>query len=240
MQILKWGVRIHKWVALVIGIQIFLWISGGVVMSVIPIERVHGDHKIAEQSAPVISPSDLIPLSDIVEKLHLQGVSDAHLTSVIQRPVWQISDAQGQPHLVDAQTGMQLNPVSQDLARQIAINDYNGKGQIKTIQMLTDPPAEYSRGGPIWQIVFSDRDATTLYVDPTTAEVRARRSATWRFYDFFWRLHVMDYDDGASFNHPLLITAAGAALFVAVSGLVLLFIKMRRSLIIWRKRRQFN
>ena len=85
--------------------------------------------------------------------------------------------------------------------------------------------------------MFDDSDATTLYIDPATADVRARRSSTWRFYDFFWKLHVMDYDDGADFNHPLLITAAGAAIFVAMSGLVLLIIKMRRSLIAWRRRR---
>ena len=36
--LLRWTLRIHKWLALVVGIQIVLWIAGGVVMSVIPIE----------------------------------------------------------------------------------------------------------------------------------------------------------------------------------------------------------
>jgi hypothetical protein len=39
----------------------------------------------------------------------------------------------------------------------------------------------------------------------------------------------MDYDDGADFNHPLLVTAAGAGLFVALSGLVLLVFRLRRT-----------
>jgi len=69
-------------------------------------------------------------------------------------------------------------------------------------------------------------------------EVTARRSETWRFYDFFWKLHIMDYDDGADFNHPLLITAAGTAIFVALSGFILLIIKLRRSLIVWSKCRK--
>ena len=50
----------------------------------------------------------------------------------------------------------------------------------------------------------------------------------------------MDYDDGADFNHPLLITAAGAAVFVALSGLILLIIKMRRTLLVWRRSNRGN
>ena len=45
--LLRWTIRIHKWLALAVGIQIVLWVMGGVVMSVIPIERVRGEHNIA-------------------------------------------------------------------------------------------------------------------------------------------------------------------------------------------------
>ena len=48
----------------------------------------------------------------------------------------------------------------------------------------------------------------------------------------------MDYDDGADFNHPLLITAAGMAIFVSMSGFILLIVKMRRSLALWRSNRK--
>ena len=87
---------------------------------------------------------------------------------------------------------------------------------------------------------FDDRDKTTIYVDPSQGEVTARRSETWRLFDFFWKLHVMDYDDGADFNHPLLITAAGMAVFVSLSGFILLIIKMRRSLLAWKHTRGQN
>ena len=38
----------------------------------------------------------------------------------------------------------------------------------------------------------------------------------------------MDYDDGADFNHPLLITAALSALLFALAGMVLLYLRMRQ------------
>lgn len=151
-------------------------------------------------------------------------------------PTWRLTDANGDTYLIDAVSGARIDPVGDTRARAIAEADYTGSGALVSLESLLDPPAEYGRDGPVWRARFDDSDATTLYIDPRSAEVRARRSTTWRVYDFFWKLHVMDYDDGEDFNHPLLITAAGAAFFVAISGLVLLFIKMRRTLIASRRK----
>ena len=126
----------------------------------------------------------------------------------------------------------------QSAAKEAALKaDFIGIA-VQRIEQLETPPSEYARSGPVWRVEFDDRDNTTIYVDPGTGEVTARRSKTWRFYDFFWKLHIMDYDDGADFNHPLLITAAGAAIFVALSGLILLIIKVRRSLLVWLNHRK--
>jgi uncharacterized iron-regulated membrane protein len=36
-------IRLHKWAALVVGIQMLLWVAGGLVMSLSDIDEVHGD-----------------------------------------------------------------------------------------------------------------------------------------------------------------------------------------------------
>lgn len=228
MQILRWTVRIHKWIALLVGVQVLLWIAGGLVMSAIPIEIVRGEHKIAAAPPTAVDPHDLIPLETAARSAGAAQISGAALDQVLGKPVWRIETDAG-TYTVDARSGEALSPVTEALAREIAIADYSGTGQIARIEMLAAPPAEYGGPGPVWQVVFSDAGETTLYIDPASAAVRARRSSTWRFYDFFWRLHVMDYDDGADFNHPLLVTAAGAGLFVALSGLVLLVFRLRRT-----------
>lgn len=238
MGLLRWSVRIHKWVALIVGLQILLWIAGGLVMSVIPIEQVRGEHKIAVLAPLSLAPNTVLPLSEATDRAGLAELSEATLGQLLGQPVWRLTGAEGQRSVVNAQTGELVTPVNADLAERLARADYTGSGQLKTITRVIDPPAEYGRPGPVWRVTFDDGDATTLYIDPSTAEVRARRSSTWRFYDFFWKLHIMDYDDGENFNHPLLITAAGAAIFVAISGLILLIIKTRRSLIAWRRRRE--
>jgi uncharacterized iron-regulated membrane protein len=237
MAVLRWAVRIHKWVALIVGLQIVLWIAGGVVMSVIPIEQVRGEHKIAPQTATSVSPADIITLQKAAQAAQITQVAEASTGTVLGEPVWRLTSPDGIIFTIDAMTGSVLSPVNESFATQIAQADYSGNAQIGDVTLLTDPPSEYGRPGPVWQAVFADRDSTTLYVDPARAEVRARRSSTWRFYDFFWKLHIMDYDDGDDFNHPLLITAAGAAVFVALSGLLLLIIKMRRSFLAWNRQR---
>lgn len=236
MKTLKWSVRVHKWIALVVGLQILLWIAGGLVMSAIPIEQVRGEHKIATAEPFTVGPGELAPLNVLFDRHQITDVTEASLGNVLGEPVWRLSTPAGRGYLVDAVSGARLDPVSEDLARRVALADYAGSASLKTLVSVSDPASEYGRPGPVWRAEFDDGDATTLYIDPKTAEIRARRSSTWRFYDFFWKLHVMDYDDGADFNHPLLITAAGAALFVAISGLILLIIKMRRTLIAWRQR----
>ena len=241
MAALKWIVRIHKWVALIVGLQIVLWIAGGVVMSVIPIEIVRGEHKIAERVVQPFIVEDILSVADAARSLGVEKIKAASLIEILGAPVWQLETEDGEFSLIDAKGGETISPLSQDHARRIAESDYNGPGALISITLIQTPPSEYNKPGPVWRASFNDRDKTAIYVDPIKGAVTARRSDTWRFYDFFWKLHVMDYDDGADFNHPLLITAAGTASFVALSGLFLLIIKMRRSLLLWRvnaKRKQ--
>jgi uncharacterized iron-regulated membrane protein len=71
-------------------------------------------------------------------------------------------------------------------------------------------------------------------VSPSTGEVVSRRSGVWRLFDFFWRLHVMDWDDGEDFNHPLIIITTALTLSIVVSGFILLWIRIARDLKGWR------
>ena len=49
------------------------------------------------------------------------------------------------------------------------------------------------------------------------------RSTIWRIFDFFWMLHIMDYEDREDFNNPLLISFSVVAVLFCVSGMIMLF-----------------
>jgi len=237
MFVLRTAVRLHKWLAILIGLQVFLWLLGGLVMSALPIERVRGEHKIADHSLPVYETQALLSLSQAAQSAGLTSVNHASLSTLLDEPVWQIQSGQVRT-VVSARDGEIRSPITEDLARQIADHDFLPEADILSVERLDNPPSEYSRGGPVWQVAFDDPGDTRIYIDPQTGEIRARRSSTWRLFDFFWRLHVMDYDDGADFNHPLLIGAALLGVMFALAGLIILFFRIRRSLMLFRGARK--
>jgi hypothetical protein len=211
-------------------LQIVLWIAGGFVMSAIPIEVVRGEHKISHLAVEPFEVEGLLSLRDATVAIDASAVKSATLGEMLGQPVWRIVGQDEELAIIDASSGAILSPVDESTARAIAGRDFNGDAEIQSVEYIETPPSEYNKSGPVWRVQFNDGDKTTIYVDPSTGEVTARRSETWRLFDFFWKLHVMDYDDGADFNHPLLITAAGMAIFVSISGFILLIIKMQRSL----------
>lgn len=234
MKILRWTLRLHKWIALLIGLQILAWVLGGLVFSVLDIEKVRGEHKIAEQPHLPLTPESIITLKEAVKQNNIVKVHHASLGRMVNRPVWRITVDDDKHITIDGLSGEIISPISFELATQIAKADYAGKGKLKSVAYETDPATEYPHPGEAWVARFDDRDNTTLYINPDSAQVKSRRSTTWRVFDFFWKLHVMDYDDGESFNHPLLIVSAFIALIVVLLGFVLLFIRMRR---LWLMRR---
>ncbi len=234
MKILRWTLKLHKWIALIIGLQILAWVLGGLVFSVLDIEKVRGEHKIAEQPHLPLTPESIITLKEAARMNQIVKVQNASLGRVLNRPVWRIKLGDDKHITLDGLTGEVISPISFEMASQIAEADYAGKGKLESVVYVKDPPTEYPHKGEAWVARFDDKDNTTLYINPDSAEVKSRRSTTWRIFDFFWKLHVMDYDDGANFNHPLLVGAAFIALGLVLSGFVLLFIRLRRK---WHMRR---
>ena len=221
--------RLHRWLALIVGLQVFAWLAGGLVMTALPIERVRGEHKVAEAPPAAFDPRALIPFEAAAAAAGADRVASGTLGTHLGRPVWRVTDTAGTRHLIDALTAETLSPLGQAQAMTVAVADYVGPGEIVAMRYYADEaPTEYGRPGPVWRATFDDADRTALYVQADTGEVRARRGRTWRVFDFAWRLHVMDYDDGADFNHPLVQAAAGAGVLFALSGLMLAALRLRR------------
>ena len=49
---MKVWMRLHKWIGLVIGLQVLLWIAGGLYMSAMPLTWVHGKPLLNEAAMP--------------------------------------------------------------------------------------------------------------------------------------------------------------------------------------------
>jgi uncharacterized iron-regulated membrane protein len=230
MKVLRWSLQLHKWIALVVGVQVLLWVLGGLVMTAIPIERVRSEHHVAARAPEPLMFDVAISPADAARSAGLESVTAAELLSTPRGPVWRLTPVGGEPRTLDAMTGTPMQAIGQEDARALAQAAYKGDGRVVEVRRLDQAPRETGRDGPIWRVDFDDAESTTFYLSIDTGEVVTRRSGLWRFYDFFWRLHVMDWDDGADFNHPLIVSAAALALVAVLTGFVLLWIRLGRDL----------
>lgn len=222
----KWWFSIHKWIGLIVGLQILAWAVSGLFMTFFPIEEVRSEHNIAKQT-----PRDLRTEVGLVSAQNAIAavsapVSRIELVDIGGRWMWRI-DSSGKPHtLIDAQAGKVASPLDEASARRIAEADFAGAGKIRSATLVEkEAPIEFRGALPAWQIVFDDADETHLYVDALTGKVAARRSALWRSYDFLWGLHIMDWTERENFNHWPIVLMSLLALVTTMTGIGLLVIR---------------
>lgn len=227
MKVLKLSTQLHKWIALVVGLQVLFWVGGGLVMTAIPIETVRSEHRVAEPKPEPLALGGLPALGEIARRAGVAPVA-AELRATPRGPAWTLQPAGGEPVIVSALTGRPFGPLSPAEASAFARRAYRGTATVSGVALLPEAPEETGRAGPLWRVDFADRERTSFYLSPATGEVVTRRSGVWRLFDFFWRLHVMDWDDGEDFNHPLIIVTTALTLGVVVSGIVLLWIRLAR------------
>jgi uncharacterized iron-regulated membrane protein len=221
MSVKVFFIRLHKWAALVVGIQLFLWVAGGLVMSLFDIDEVHGDLTKAAIEPQPLNWDRLVALDSIARQLPAP-IAELSLSAGFFGPQLRLTDTRGVVYQFDAQTGKPLRRVISSQALRIAEAHYSGEGVGQAPIPVHENSTEYRGRLPVWRVDFDDAAATTLYVAVDNGAVVTRRNRIWRIYDFAWMLHIMDYRQRTDFNHPLLVSASALALLAALSGLYLI------------------
>lgn len=222
-----WVRRIHKWLGLLIGLQVVLWLSGGVVMSLIPIEMVRGENWVIQESPSLAEhlPGFSFPLSAIPA----DGVDSVSAGVRNGQAVWLLRHTDGARQVLNAASGESLAELQAGEAGEIAVAAHVERPSVRSIAAVERAEGEV-RGGslPLWRVDLDDRWQSSVYVDALTGRIVATRNDLWRVYDFFWMLHIMDYGTRDDFNNNLLRSAAGVGWFIGMSGLWMLFYSFRR------------
>jgi uncharacterized iron-regulated membrane protein len=221
---------LHKWFGLVLGLQFLLWAVSGAAMALLDHHKVSGEHALAP-ATQLPAPASLLPLARVsdtvgapITKLRLKPLYDSWVYEATTPTGVKILDASsGQPIAIDAAK-----------ARELAVAGFTGYEPPKSVTYIEKPTLETrDLALPVWRVEFSDKERHALLVSAATGEVLAAKNDTWRLWDIAWMLHIMDYDDRQSFNHPLIITVGTGAAWLALSGLILLFRSFRRSDVAW-------
>ena len=204
-----------------VGVQFILWAITGLYMVCLDIHFIHGEPLTYPQSTPLqlkdISYSTAQLLADYPD------ATDIKLVTLSQKPVYRFTSAAGQRaiHVVDAITGEPQDLLSQAQASKIAEGAYTGTAAINTVSPLISRDASGALN-PLWVVSFDDVASSTLYIEQQSGRIIRRRHHYWYVFDWLWRLHIMDYDDGENVANPLLLVLAVLAIVAIISGILLL------------------
>ena len=213
-QFFKWLTRAHRYLGLVLGIQILIWFSSGFFMSFFDIENVRGEH-IAKKASFELSRRGVLPIAD----LQIGKVQGIELLSAVGTPIYKIKTAE--LRYIDAKVGTPWGGIDEAMAREAARVIYKGEAGDPIIIKLETAPIEYRGVLPVWQVSYKDKPKTRLYLDANTGQLKAVRTRLWRIFDFMWMLHIMDYDGRDDINNWWLWLCSGAASLFALSGILL-------------------
>jgi hypothetical protein len=216
---------VHKWLALLIGIQIVFWVVSGLFFTIFPIEQIRSEHLIRASVPRIVDASTLPSLGTVRGP---RGELPTKLT-IERRAVGQVIIAEfadAPPALYDAGDLRQLSPLNADQARAIASAHVTLTSEPVGVERITEEMPEYRGALPAWRVQFAD-GGLSVYVAENTGAVTARRSDLWRVYDTLWALHIMDWENHEDFNHPLIVIVTWLTLLSVIAGVVLIPYRIR-------------
>lgn len=221
--------KVHRYLGLIIGVQLFLWTVSGMVFSWNSIRAVRGENMIRTESPVDLSSFQLRDINQVLASLSAPGADGfepvaIHVRTLMDRPVYEVTGhgQQGQQTiLIDAENGDRLSPIRPEQAGRIAQADFAEPVEVRSIERIdaVGPHSEY-RGKelPAYRVALDHPTDTVIYVSADRGVVTTRRNNRWRVFDFFWMLHTMDYQGRDGFNHWLLRIVSAFGLLTVLSG----------------------
>lgn len=221
---------VHRWLGLLMALQIIAWFGSGLYFSWFPITEIRGEHltrpPVQLDATSLEAAGSPAGIRQALDRHFEDGwdISSVEMAVVEGNVHWLVrGEASGEPfaRLVGLAGGGVVPIISEaDAAARAAEWLLRPADAVGTEWVA--PGAGYpdfrGRESAAWRVDFAGAEPVSLYIDPWTGDLLARRTSRWRIFDFFWMLHVMDYDTRDDFNHPLLRVAASLGLLIALSG----------------------
>lgn len=234
--------RLHRWLGWLVGLQVLLWVSGGVLFSIVPFQAwVKGGDTVKPPA--VVLPADwavrtapaLQAAAQLGEVTSLGAVATPH------GPALRLAFRGRRDSVLVPADGRPWTPPDETAVRRFAAALHAGGAPVVAVERVAEVPrrlgivAETGGRGDLWRVRFDDALSTRIYLNGRTGEFVTSRNEAWVWYDFFWRLHIMDYAEGEDFNGTLLRVASVSAFGLVLAGAVLALLALRRRWRTWRR-----
>jgi len=211
--------KAHRYLGIFIGIQFIMWTVSGLYFSWTDLDEIHGDH--FKKESPVFksfqnlrSPSELDPGLE-VNSISLQGISD--------EPYYFLNNE----ILINAKTGERVEEINEQQALDIAGRYMKDDLEVSGIKKITETGEHHEYRGnllPAYVISYKTDENLKAYIGATNGEFRSVRHRDWRWFDFLWMTHTMDYEGRDNFNNIILRAFSLLGLITVLSGFLLWYI----------------
>ena len=210
--------KTHRYLGLFLGIQFLFWTISGLYFSWTDIDEIHGDQfKNLEYQPKVfnnlISPSDL--------KIQ-NGINTIELRDINNSPYYWINNEQ----LYNAINGSLKTNITKEEALYVAKNYMKDGLEVVNINLIdeTGKHHEYrEKLLPAYVISYANDENIKAYVSIKDGKFQTVRHQSWRWFDFLWMTHTMDYEGRDNFNTIVLRAFSLLGLITVLSGFLLWF-----------------
>lgn len=210
--------KAHRYLGLFIGIQFLMWTISGMYFSWTDIDEIHGDYfkKDAPEQA---SFKNLISTSELENE---QNIKFLELLEIDNEPYFWIN----KEHLFNAISGTKKDGVTEEEAINIAerymLADLEFD-QIQRIETVGNHHEYRGRPLPAYEISYKNNENLKAYVAIENGAFQTVRHRDWRWFDFLWMTHTMDYQGRDNFNTIVLRAFSLLGLITVLSGFLLWF-----------------
>ncbi|MET6991673.1 PepSY domain-containing protein [Sediminicola arcticus] len=211
--------KTHRYLGLFLGIQFLMWTISGLYFSWTNLDEIHGD-QFRNQAMNHTMFTDLMSPTEIANTSDIMFLEFRDIANV---PYYLINQTQ----LVNAQSGTLKMEISKEEALQVAQKNMIAGLKVQGIERITETGKHHEyRGGPLpaYVISFDTPGNIKAYVSIADGSFKTLRHRDWRWFDFLWMTHTMDYEGRDNFNNVVLRAFSLLGLITVLSGFTLWYV----------------
>ncbi|WP_159818091.1 PepSY domain-containing protein [Colwellia sp. 20A7] len=229
MKLVKW---LHKWLSVLIAIQLFIWLGSGLFFNLMDSNKARGnENRLSNLAVMKIDHERLLEPSYILSQFKIEKpqkpVNSIKLIHLIDQPYYLLNHHLGlyqhfynEHSLVGAYTG-EMKIIDRTMAKKLAKATYSGTGNIGVAERISPPIDDFPKEqNALWRVNFDDALYTSVYIDASSGRVIGHSNDDKRFADFFFMLHFMDYGTSGGFNNWQIILFSILTLIFCITGFV--------------------
>lgn len=214
--------KAHRYLGLFLGLQFLMWTVSGLYFSWTNLNEIHGD----QFKNPDFKPLAFKNLMSPSEINHYEAIRNIEIRDIKKEPFYLINSS----YLYNARTGEKKENISEEDAIYIANNNMKKGLKISSVEKIYEVGKHHEYRQkllPAYVINYISNENIKAYVSIENAKFQTVRHRDWRWFDFLWMTHTMDYDGRDNFNNTVLRLFSLLGLITVFSGFSLWFVSSK-------------